>query len=290
VLALLVSSVMAQDVPLGRTIERDEFRVSRKLPNAPAGPAVLLLDAHALARSNDLADVRIVDDQGRQVQYLAEQHPKPLAVRLAIPQRSVDGRSSIYRLQLPYDRWPDATRLVLTTNARVFERDVAVQRARDNHRNRHARTIVERTWRSVDPSSPPPPLELNVALRGTRAIELVIDEGDNAPLPIASAQLLVPVRALRFHHPGTPLSLLYGNRRASPPRYDLSLLAPRLSGQPARVITLPPPKDVEPADDDPRGRKLFWIGIVIAAVVLIAMLLRLLLVSPETSRAPHDSR
>lgn len=275
------------DIPLGGAIARDQFRVSRKLPDAPVGLTVLLLDAHVLARSNDLADVRIADANGRQVPYLLEDRAEPLVVKLNVPERTAEGRSSIYRLDLPYDAWPNGTRLVLTTNARVFDRDVVVRRVPDNHRNRRAEPIASSPWRSADPELLPPPFEASVAVRDTRAIELVIDEGDNAPLPITSAQLLLPSRALRFHHPGTPLFLLYGNRRANAPRYDIALLAPRLFGEPARELTLPNAVD-ERGDEDAPGRKWFWIGIVIAAVVLIAMLLRLL-VSGETSRAPSDT-
>jgi len=275
------------DIPLGGAIARDQFRVSRKLPEAPAGLTVLLLDAHVLARSNELADVRIADANGRQVPYLLEDRAEPLAVKLSVPERTAEGRSSIYRLDLPYDTWPNGTRLVLTTSARVFDRDVVVRRVPDNHRNRRAEPIASSAWRSADPELLPPAFEASVAVRDTRAIELVIDEGDNAPLPITFAQLLLPSRALRFHHPGTSLFLLYGNRRANAPRYDIALLAPRLFGEPAHELTLPAAVD-ERGDEDTSARKWFWIGIVIAAVVLIAMLLRLL-VSGETSRAPSDT-
>lgn len=276
------------DIPLGGAIARDQFRVSRKLPDAPVGLTVLLLDAHVLARSNDLLDVRIADAKGRQVPYLLEDRAEPLAVKLNVPERTAEGRSSIYRLALPYDAWPQGTRLVLTTTARVFDRDVVVRRVPDNHRNRRAEPIASSTWRSADPELVPPAFEASVAVRDTRAIELVIDEGDNAPLPITSAHFLLPSRALRFHHPGTPLFLLYGNRRANAPHYDIALLAPRLFGEPARELTLPAAAVDERGDEDAPARKWFWIGIVIAAVVLIAMLLRLL-VSGETSRAPSDT-
>jgi hypothetical protein len=170
----------------------------------------------------------------------------------------------------------------------VFDRDVIVRRVPDTHRNRRAQTIASSTWRSADPELLPPAFEAGFEVRDARAIEVVIDEGDNAPLPITSAQLLLPSRALRFYHPGTPLYLLYGNRRASAPRYDIALLAPRLFGEPAREITLPATID-ERGEQDSSGRKWFWIGIIVAAVVLIAMLLRLVLFSGETSRAPGDS-
>lgn len=277
------------DIPLGGEIARDQFRVSRRIPDASAGLAVLVLDAHVLARSNDLADVRIAGADGRQVPYLVEHRAEPLAVKVSVPRRTVNGHSSIYRLELPYDAWPYATRLVLTTNARVFDRDVVVRRVPDNHRNRRAAVLASSTWRTAEPELVPPAFEAELAMNGARAIEVVVDEGDNAPLPIASAQLLLPSSALRFYHPGTPLSLLYGNRRATVPRYDIALLAPRLFGAPARELSLPAGVTDEPSDDDASGRKWFWIGIVVAAVVLIATLLRLVLFSAETSRAPGDS-
>lgn len=275
-------------IPLGGQLARDQFRVSRKVQDGKAGLAVLLLDAHVLARSNDLADVRIADAEGRQVPYLVEDRAEPLAVKLSVPERTAEGRSSIYRLELPYDTWPSGTRLVLTTDARVFDREVVVRRVPDTHRNRRAEAIAGSPWRSADPELPPPAFEAGFVVRDARAIEVVIDEGDNAPLPVTSAQLLLPSRALRFYHSGAPLYLLYGNRRASAPRYDIALLAPRLFGEPARELTLSATVD-ERGDEDTSGRRWFWIAIIVAAVVLVAMLVRLVLVSGETSRAPGDS-
>lgn len=275
-------------IPPGGPIEREQFRVSRKLPDTPAGLTVLILDADVLSRSNDLSDVRLADANGRQVPYLVEQRAEPFAVKLPVPPRGTSGRSSVYRFALPYDTWPAGTRLVLTTSARVFDRDVVLRRFADNHRNRGAASINGATWRSADPELLPPPLTFDVPLRGAGGVEVVVDEGDNAPLPIESAQLLLPSSALRFHHPGTPVFLLYGNRRASAPRYDLALLAPRLFGEPAREVPMPAgAASTHPADENGPARKLFWVGIAIAAVVLIVMLVRLL--SAETSRAPSDT-
>ena len=282
--------VSAPSQPLGRAearptfgavVEREEFRVSRKVPEAPAGLTVLLLDAHALAHSNELRDLRVVDGEGRQVPYLVEHRAEPLTVKLALPAREGSGSRSTYRIELPYANLPSGT-LVLTTNARVFEREVSV-------RQRRGGILTSATWRSSEPDLPPPALRLELPHHAPRRLELLVDEGDNAPLPIESAHLLLPAEAVRFSHPGTPLFLLYGNRRADAPRYDLSLLAPRLFAEPARELSLAAAPDVRAADDDRDGRKLFWIGIVIATVVLVALLLRLVLVRPETSHAPSDT-
>jgi hypothetical protein len=53
------------------------------------------------------------------------------------------------------------------------------------------------------------------------------------------------------------VNLLYGQPGLAPPRYDLSLLAPRLLGEAAREITLAPETGATAAEPDPaaKGRK-----------------------------------
>lgn len=274
-------------VPLGAPIDREQYRFSRRIPDATPGPVSLLLDQHALARSNQ-RDLRIANADGRQVPYLLETRAESLALKLAVPERRGVGTTSVYRFDLPYNNLP-LQALLLTTSARVFERGVQVRRAGRNRRRRAGEIIASVQWRSVESGGVQRSLRLELPHRAPRAIEVVIDEGDNAPLPLASAQILMPLRALRFQHPGTPIFLLYGNRNATAPRYDLTLLEPHLSRTPARELTLAPLRGASDADDDNQGKRLFWIGIVIAGVVLIAILLRLVLIRPETSRAPHDT-
>jgi hypothetical protein len=264
----------------GSVIEREQFRVSRRVPDAN-GLSVLLLDAHVLAHSTELRDLRLADAQGRQVPYLVEHRAEPLTLKLPLSARSASGSKSSYRIELPYANLPSGT-LVLTTSARVFDRDVTI-------RQRRGGVVASSTWRSGEPEEPAPALRLELPHHPPRTLELIVDEGDNAPLPIDSVHLVLPSEALRFSHPGTPLFLFYGNRRVNAPRYDLALLAPRLFAEPARELALGTSPGLRAPDDDRDGRKLFWIGVVIAAVVLVALLLRLVLVRPETSHAPSDS-
>ena len=66
---------------------------------------------------------------------------------------------------------------------------------------------------------------------------LVVDEGDNAPLPMTKARLLLPSYRLRFYHAGNaPLRLVYGRTDLQPPQYDLALLAPQVMGAQAAEI------------------------------------------------------
>jgi hypothetical protein len=260
----------------GAAVDRGAFRVARAIPAATPGLTVLLLDADVQARSRGLADVRIVTSNDAQVPYLVEMRDEPLVVPLTLQRVDGERGTSVYRLALPYTTLPQATRLVLETNARVFEREVTLRSAANERRGRLSSGLAHATWRAADPELLPPALTFDVPVRGIEALELVVAEGDNAPLPLAGAKLLLPSAALRFHHPGTRLFLLYGNTEAQEPRYDLSLLGPHLFGQPARELTLQPLKSPRTSDGPTLERKLFWGAIIAVAVVLLLLLARLL--------------
>jgi len=254
----------------GAPIDRRPFRRARSVGAIPRGLVSLVLDSDVLAHSVDLNDVRLIDGSGKQVPYLLEKRDAPLLITLRIPHRSVSGTASLYRFELPYDRFPAGTRLMLTTNGRVFDRDVQLQRPPDQSRGRDAELLEQTTWRSADPESNPPPLTFTSPLAGT-AVELRVDERDNAPLLITSAQLLLPSYALRFFSSGTPLTLLYDDPSATPPRYDLALLAPRLLSESSREVSLPPVRGTTKTSARTE-RAIFWSVIATATVILLATL------------------
>ncbi|MEK6375713.1 MAG: DUF3999 family protein [Acidobacteriota bacterium] len=261
----------------GAPVERKDFRYARTIGAIPRGLTSLVLDAHVLANSAALSDVRLTDAKGNQVPYLVERRDSPLAIRLAIPNRHKgEGSESIYGLALPFDSLPSAAQIVVRTDAHVFDRDIILRKPADESHGREAAALEVTNWRSSEPESDPPPLTLDAPTRDARALELVIDEGDNAPLRIVSAELLLPSYALRFVNPGSPLTLLYGNPSAPPPRYDLALLAPRLFGESSHEVTLAAGAPSDASGTTSRERKIFWIVIAAAAVVLLLTLTRLL--------------
>jgi hypothetical protein len=266
----------------GATIDRASFRVVRPIPKAPAGLAVLILDADVLGNSCDLSDVRIVTSDDRQVPYLVETRNEPVVVILELARVDAPRGTSVYRITWPYSALPCDTQLVLHTSARVFERTVELRSAGEPRRGQSPQPIAFATWRATNPEEPPPSITFDAASAhdARDGLEVVVNDGDNAPLPLTRAELLLPSTALRFHHPGSQLSLLYGNDPLMPPRYDLALLAPRLLAQPARELKLAP---IVPSTDEvpeQSARKYFWIAIGVAAVVLLALLARLL--GPKT--------
>ena len=252
--------------PLGATVDPKSFRYSRPLPPA-SGLVILPLDGDVLAHTRDLADVRIIDRSSRQVPYIVERRDEPLKIALAVPKRTDEHGASRYRVHLPYDTLPPGTRLVVHTSARVFDRNIRL--------TREDATLGQAEWKNVDPDTPAAPLTFDAPLAGTSNVDLVIEEGDNAPLPVASVELLLASYALRFEHPGGALTLLYGSSTAESPRYDLALLAPRILTEPAKEIAI----GKASRDGETEGsseREYFWIAIAAAAIVLLGLLGRLL--------------
>ncbi len=260
----------------GAPLRPKDFRFSRPIPAAAPGVVRLLLDADVLARSADIADVRIVDANHEQVPFLVERRSDPLILDLKLSPRTERDRRSVYQLILPYDSLPLHTKIVFTTTAHVFSREAELQRVNDDSpRDRQPLTLAAATWSSGDPEHEPPSLTFDVPLTGMRSVELAVDEGDNAPLPIASARMLIPSVALRFYDPGAPLTLLYGNPNANAPRYDLELLASRVFAASARDLTLPPAHAARP-ERASSAMKFFWVAIVAVVLVLLAILARLI--------------
>lgn len=259
----------------GAALDRREFRIARRIAPAARGMSILPLDADVLARSRELADVRLVDSQGHQVPFIVERRDEPLVVSLVIGQRREPERGvSGYTITLPYATLPQGSRIVLATSARVFDREVTLIEPGEGTRDHGV--IAARSWRHAEPDHPAPTLAFDLPPRLSKAIELRIAEGDNAPLPISSAKLLMPAHALRFYHPGLPLTLVYGNPDAAPPRYDLALLAPRLFREPAQQVFFA--GAVTPGSNDEGGveRHFFWIAIAAVALLLMLLLARLL--------------
>jgi hypothetical protein len=283
---------------LGAPLDPAKFRYRRPVPAAPPGLTSLLLDAAVLSRSPGFYDLRLADAAGRQVPYLLEKRDEPLSIALPALVRQSKKEDppalSRYAITLPYPSLPGA-RLVFDTTARVFEREVrlveppgaeAVRRSGDRAEPEE-RTVAVATWRHADPEAPAPALTLEVPPSlGTR-FDLLVEEGDNAPLPLSPPHLLLPATRLRFFYPAEPVRLLYGQPGLPLPRYDLALLAPRLLGEAAHEIALAP--ETGPAAPEPdaaaAGRKIFWGALVAAVVVLLLLLGRLLRGHPEEPAA-----
>ena len=274
----------------GSQVSLSSFTYRRTLPPGPAGLTVVSLDAAAFAHSASeqgrFADVRVLDTDGLQVPYLLEKRDEPLTLDLRLERRdppaAAETGHSEYVVAVPYREISGAT-LVLTTRARVFRRMVRIglRPPPDRQGRTVLRTIETRVWEQRDEAAAAPRLTLPLPPALSGEVVLDVDEGDNQPLPIERATLLVPSYAVRFFRSdAAPLLLAYGGQDLTPPRYDLSLLAPYVLGQRARPIEAGPERGRDGGPDGPPSRTLvspgvFWGALSLAVIVLLGLVVRL---------------
>ena len=116
-----------------------------------------------------------------------------------------------------------------------------------------------------------------------RALVLVIDDGDEAPLPIVSARAEAKVAELRLVAPAGAYTLLAGNRDAHAPRYELGETPDaraRVLGAPAGDAQVGAPAP-NPRHKRPGGaaagweKEALWGVLTLAVIALGALTLRL---------------
>lgn len=264
----------------GAAVDSKAFAHLRTIPEAPAGLSALLLDAHVLASSPSFSDLRILDGQGRQVPYLLEQRDEPCEVQLQLSAATREGRTSRYALTLPQPRLPQAT-LVLEADDRTFRRELRVEEVLPSGGER---ILARCLWEQAGVEGPATVTLRLGSLQGV-TLQVVVDEGDNQPLKLHRARLLLPAWRLRFFHPGAPLRLGYGANLAAP-QYDIALLAERLRTAPARELVLDPAAALVAAPAGPSTQTwVFW-GVLLAAVAALLVLLGRLLKRQPDETAP----
>ena len=242
----------------------------------------------ARIRRQRFGDVRIVDAEGRQIPYLVERASEPLSIDLTIerlsdlPKALADRRPppSVYRIAWPFEQLP-APRLVLSTSARVFQRPVtsASRASADrSHRDAWVQSLATVVWSHADQDRPTPALTIALPSEKMSQLLVILDEGDNSPIPLTGAKLLLPAYRLRFFRErGASLRLAYGRADLDAPRYDLALLAPQLLGAAAAEVA--PAAEERTSAATPAGElvspRLFWGVLAVAVLVLLGMIVRL---------------
>jgi hypothetical protein len=304
------ASGVAPPLPtVGSSLDPAVFKYVRTVPSSDAGLIALPLDAAVLAHSagpgGNFADVRVMDASARQVPYLVERVSEPLSLDLKLERLSqvpgwIDARRSkpsVYRVPWPFEHLP-SPRLVLTTSARVFERSITVGLEREpdtHHRDPWLEPLTRVAWVHADQEKTAPALTVALPSADAKALLVIVEEGDNTPLPISTARVLLPAYQLRlFREGGAALRLAYGRVDLTPPRYDLALLAPQVLGVAATEVAVDAeqPQRSATAAAALVSPRLFWAILVLAVLVLLGMIARLLKkegVSGGTRRADADT-
>lgn len=276
----------------GSAIATDGFGYIRELPQGAAGLIAVPLDAGVMAHSGiaprRFRDLRVVDNSGSQIPYLLERRDEPLMVDATIERRdlpsgiqSAPSRATSYLVHVPYAQLPNA-RLVLTTRARVFQRSVALGVVTAASDRQPARFVAQNTqsWSHADQSVAAPSLNFPLPDSSNGELFLVVEEGDNQPLPIDKVTVLMPAYAVRlFRRPNVPLRMMYGRDDLSAPQYDLQLLAPQLMGRTAEEVVAGAEQATAGGGNSPFDAVppvVFWSVLAVTVMVLLALVVRLM--------------
>jgi Protein of unknown function (DUF3999) len=273
----------------GAPIDANSFHFVRDVPPGDAGLIAVRLDAAALAHVSEsrFSDLRVIDNDNRQVPYLVERMAEPLsidtpleAVERRLPALESVGPATVYRIRWPHERLA-AAQLVLTTDARVFRRDVtvAVERPPDRRR-RDSWLQVLRTigWVHADPAQPAAPAVIALPAIAATELLVIVREGDNRPLPM-TARILLPLYRVRLYRAqAAGLRLAYGRDELAAPQYDLQLLATRVLGSAATDVVPGPERARRLAPGSAEALvspRVFWAILVAAVLVLVGVIAKL---------------
>jgi hypothetical protein len=263
-----------------------------EVPDAREGIVRLRVPAEALAAARaDLRDLRVVDADGRQWPYVASKAERaPVELPLQVGPVERDGRKSRYALRLPVARATVAS-VRLDVDARFVERGYTLRGLDDDGEE----VVVSSGVLSRDPASSAP-----VALGGsfTRVSDLVleVDDGDDAPLVVRGARLVMELPELLVAAPAGRYRLVAGFDAADAPDYELSRARALVDAVPygeARVgAVVANPAHRAPSFFERTGWQTtaLWAALAVAVLVLGGLTLRLARTESDGdgSGAPRD--
>jgi hypothetical protein len=265
--------------PRGAPVATAAWRNRQPVRNLSGHVAYLDLSGR-LAR--ELPTVRLIDSASRQIPYVVESgvRARLLPATLRTTQRDSRTLADVSGFD-PADP-PDAVTLFAAA-PEFFSRDLRVLEVeRDARGPAGERTLGAAHWER-QPGAPPAPLTIPIAPPREKIVTVEIENGDNAPLLLARAQLHIPFVRIDFvPPPGEPVTLLSDNPQASAPRYDFAMVANRVLAAPARPAALGPAIAAPPPSGLPRW---FWIAVAAAALLVVVALIRTL--RPERDGRPN---
>ncbi|MDQ2869986.1 MAG: DUF3999 domain-containing protein [Acidobacteriota bacterium] len=260
-------------VPLrGATVAPAAWKAQQPIA-LPDQTSVAYLDLPAAASANT-APVRVLDSENRPVPYIVERvaHRQRHPVPATTIQRET---KTVLRIETPQPSAIDLVEVSAAGPAYFSRRAAVTEDERDARGVTDRRVLGSASWvkRAEEPAVP---LAIPIGRPSAPRIEVEIENGDNAPLTLASAAVWTSAVRIDFvFQPGEKLRLAWDNPDATPPRFDLELVADRIlsaPARPARLALLP----ARPSEKTARTPGVLWIAIAAAGVLLLVVLARTL--------------
>jgi hypothetical protein len=260
----------------GGTLDRSGWRNEQPIVLPPRGP-IAYLDVDRGAGGVD--DLRIVDAAGRQVPYIVEREPRHARFPLAHRSERKGNETHIALDGLQTEKALQAIELEIAA-PEYFTRQITVYERTTDERGTKAPRLIGSMRLVKTAEAPTSRFRIPIAEPERPNLEIVVDDGDNAPLVVQTATAEVARRRLNFiFETGDDLKLLSGNDRVPVPSYDLSLVAVRVLASPAEPATLGETRTIAKTPRPPTPG-WFWIFVFAAAVILFAVLGRTLTGTP----------
>jgi hypothetical protein len=268
---------------LGASLDPSKWRRERAISPITGEDvyAITLRAADLAVLRPDLADLRVVNDENKQVPFLIDPDFADERIVLKVQrQATAPPHRSLYNLgptePLSGDP-PRVSRLEIEVSDAFFERPARILHATNQ-------TQREVPFAFTLSRKPPSAAPLVLGASGPLdAMTLEVDDGDNAPLDLRSAVAIVRVPRIVFKAAPGNLRLLLGNRGAEAPRYDIAGLRSELlaySAIAAHAGALAENQGSRPGllsgfETAPRGA-VVWAAIIVAIVALVGLTLKTL--------------
>ncbi|APR77247.1 Hypothetical protein A7982_02594 [Minicystis rosea] len=298
-LALLVSLIAApalagEPLPQQPAAEIDPTRFTHAapltLPASAGGVARVRLGPDVLAAARaDLADLRVVDSASRQWPYVLRTSVEREEVALRVDLARERGRSR-YTLALPVAPAAVET-LTIRVDRAFFDRPYRLLgEASSDGSADPSRSMTLASGRLSRAAGGPESIDIAFAPARLVSMILVVDDGDDAPLPLTSARATLPLAELRVVAPAGAYTLLAGDAGVEPPRYEMARLRDRILAAEAPAGVLGPldynPRHQRAALGSGAQQVALWAVMGLAVVVLVGLTLRLS--RREQEHAPKD--
>ena len=257
----------------GAALSRDAFRVRRRI-QLPEEGRVAYLDLVGIP-AGSAANVRILDAANRQVPFIIESKSRLVRVPLKLSAEPA-GKKTMARVS-GFDPKDSPGTLVLDASApALFQRLVEVyETTRDRRGPTGKRLLASAAW-TRRPEDSATTLELSLSPPAETELSIEIDNGDNPPLVLSAAEVVVDRARIDFVIlPGDELTLCYDDPKLGPARYDLALVSETVLGAPALPATLGASQAVAVAPKAGRS-PWFWAAFVIAGGLIVMALVRAL--------------
>ena len=270
------------DTPLlGAPLDPAAWRLHKAVQVTRDGVQQLELDVEVLAANeNGFADLRLVRER-TQVPYILERPGLTRTLSLAAAPANDPKRPRLSRWQakLPHAHTP-IVQFTVASPTPLFQRQIRLfQIVTSDGAEPYEQTLATMSWNKSPADQQPLTFAFSASPTGD-TLWIETDNGDNPAIALDAVKIAYPVVRLLFKAQAGPLELYYGNRNATAPRYDISLIADQIMAAEKSVATLERGAEAaapaRPGFAALRAGVLFWCALGLVVVVLLVVVAKLL--------------